>query len=91
MDEKSKIKGFVSLQKSMEDAGVTDPDVACSAAFIMDNIFLGYPTEDLVTSYPLSEAFAYLVSSGLVTIGHRLTDAGLRAYKGQNGKIYPIQ
>ena len=77
-------------QRALEEGGIKDPKVACAAGLIMDNIYNGYPTADLITAWPFSDAFTYLVSADLVTQDRQLTQKGLEVYGLENRKIYPI-
>ena len=88
MDGGTVIRNMASRQLIFENAGL-DASTACAAAFIMDNIHGGYPTEELIKSSPFTHAFTYLLSAGLVTAGRQLTEKGLQAYRLELRKIYP--
>ncbi|HLC77392.1 MAG TPA: hypothetical protein VJH04_04280 [archaeon] len=90
MNEEAIIKDIVLRQKALEESGINDPKVACAAGCIISNIRHDYPTADLITAYPFSDAFAYLVSAGLVTTDRQLTEKGRSVYNLEDIKVYPI-
>ena len=87
VQEEIKIGAFVSLQTYFEKCGINDPDTACAAAFILDNIAKNYPTGDLITVEPFSSAYEYLSSAGLITRDNplQMTQLGRKAYEGRPG------
>jgi hypothetical protein len=83
----------LELQKIFEQNGIKDHRISCAAAFIMDNIAKGYPTSDLIKTWPFDSAYAYLISAGLVAGQNSLctTPKGREIYESKAGKVYFVQ
>ncbi len=80
--ERVVVTNLIRLQGLLREyCGIEDPNTAMSAALILDNLMKRYPVEDLVTSYPFTEAIQYLTSKGLVEgVPYSITERGWEIY-----------